>query len=302
MFSPLCIDCIQDNPVMPSVPAHRIIAANAYCVPQPFRAFAVRSDEPLHAFDARAPYDRVHAVRAGFLAPATLASLAAEGCARVRAEDFSEVEYAATTLQDLTAAAPGAADLVGSIAGGLQLTGVLGDDPVDYRSSVATRIDYLASRGAGFHNDVRGRWSRCLFWILALDAANVNFVMPHAGVELALVPGDLVVFDQTLAHGLCRPGDGLAAVEASFLAGDDCRQMFLTGEIALTDAQWAALGAPWLPVEEHERRGALDLMVAEFDDRSGAIKRPGELRHCMKRSTCYVDDSVLEALSAPPGR
>jgi hypothetical protein len=286
---------------MPSVSAHRIIAANAYRVPQPFRAFAVRSDEPMHAFDARAPYDRVHAVRAGFLSPATLASLAAEGYARVRAESFSEVEYAATTLEDLAAAASGVADLVGGLAGALQWTGVLGDDPAAYRSSVATRIDYLASRGAGFHNDVRGHWSRCLFWILALDVANVDFVMPHAGVQLALAPGDLVVFDQTMAHGLCRPGDRLAAVEASFLSGEDCRQMFMTGEIPLTDAQWAALGAPWIPVEEHERRGALDLMVAEFDDRSGAIKRTGELRDCMKRSTCYVDDPV-ETFSAPPVR
>jgi hypothetical protein len=93
----------------------------------------------------------------------------------------------------------------------------------------------------------------------------------------------------------------MAALEASFLRGEDCRQMFLTGEVPLTDAQWARLGAPWLPVEEHERRGALDLMVAEFDDRSGTIKRPGELRDCMKRSTCYVDDSV-QPFSAPPER
>jgi len=286
---------------MPAVPDHRIIAANAYRVPQPFRAFAVRSEEPLHAFDARAPYDRVHAVRAGFLDPGTLASLAAEGYGRIRVEAFSDVDYATTTLEELAAAAPRVADLVGSIAGALQLTGVLGHNPAAYRSSVAARIDYLGSRGAGFHNDVRGHWSRCLFWILALAVANVDFVMPHAGVQLPLLPGDLVVFDQTMAHGLCRPGDRLAALETSFLRGEDCRQMFLTGEIPLTDAQWAALGAPWLPIEEHERRGALDLMVAEFDDRSGAIKRPGELRDCMKRSTCYVDDSVA-TFSAPPGR
>ena len=81
-------------------------------------------------------------------------------------------------------------------------------------------------------------------------------------------------------------------MEASFLGGKDDRQAFLTGEIPLTDAQWAALGVPWLPVEEHERRGALDLMVAEFDDRSGSIKTPGALRNCMKRSTCYVDGAV----------
>ncbi len=276
---------------MPPVPEHRIIAADTHRVPSPFRAFAVRSEEPLHAFDARAPYGRVHVVRVAAFDAASLASLAAAGYARVSIASPGDIDYAATTLEDLSAAAPRMADLVASIAGALQLTGVLGGDLAACRSSVATRIDYLASRGAGFHNDVRGHWSRCLFWILALDVANVDFVMPHAGVQVVLAPGDLVLFDQTMAHGLCRPGDRAVALETSFLAGDDCRQMFLTGEVPLTDAQWAALGAPWLPVEEHERRAALDLMVAEFDDRSGAVKRPGELRGCMQRSTCYVDES-----------
>ncbi|MEJ8836438.1 hypothetical protein [Ramlibacter sp. AN1133] len=275
---------------MPPVPVHRIVAADAYRVPHPFRAFAVRSEEPCHAFDARAPYGRLHVIRTGFLDPGALASLAAQGRARTRTEAFSDIDYATTTPTELAAAAPGVADLVGSIAGALRLTGVLGDGLPAYRSSVATRIDYLASRGAGFHNDVRGRWSRCLFWLLALDLSEVDFVMPHAGLQLALAPGDLVVFDQTLAHGLARAGDGGQALEAAFLTGDDCRQVFLTGELPLTDAQWAALGAPWLPVEEHERRGALDLAVAEFDERSGAIKRPRALRDCMKRSTCHVDE------------
>ena len=89
------------------------------------------------------------------------------------------------------------------------------------------------SRGAGFHNGVRGHWSRCLFWILALDAAWRRRRRLSCAVRI-------------------------------------------------------------------ERRGALDLMVAEFDDRSGTIKRPGELRDCMKRSTCYVDDSV-QTFSVPPG-
>ena len=39
-----------------------------------------------------------------------------------------------------------------------------------------------------------------------------------------------------------------------------------------------------------EQRAALDLMEAEFDDRSGAINRVRALRDCMKRSTCHVDD------------
>jgi hypothetical protein len=166
---------------------------------------------------------------------------------------------------------------------------VLGDDPAAYRRSVATRIDYLSCVGAGFHNDVSRHWSRCLFWVLALAAADVEFVMPHAGVRLPLAPGDLVVFDQTMAHGLCRPADGGQAVAASFASGAHRHQLFLTGELPLSDERWAALGAPWLPVQHHERLGALDLMVAEFDDRSGAIQRPRTLLGGLSTSVCHVD-------------
>jgi hypothetical protein len=123
-----------------------------------------------------------------------------------------------------------------------------------------------------------------------LDLAEVDFVMPHARVCLPLAPGDLLVFDPTMAHGLCRPGDAGQAVAVSFGTGTLGRQVFLTGELLLADAQWARLGAPWLPVEEHEQRAALDLMVAEFDECSGAVKRPRTLRDSMKRSTCHVDE------------
>lgn len=274
---------------MPAVTSHRTIAAGVHRVPKPFHAFAVRSEEAEHAHEARAPYGRVHVVRAAFLDAGALASLAAEGRARVKVQAFSDINYATTTLQDLAAAAPQAHNLVGGIAGALQLTGVLGPDAESYGRSVATRIDYLVSCGAGFHNDVSRHWSRCLFWLLALDLADVEFVMPHAGVRVALAPGDLLVFDQTMAHGLCRPHDHGQAVAASFEVGEHRLQIFLTGELLLTDAHWAALGAPWLPVEVHEQRRALDLMVAEFDERSGAIKRPHALRDGMKRSTCHVD-------------
>jgi hypothetical protein len=270
--------------------AHRTVAAHVHVVPQPFRAFAVRSDEPLHAAEARAPYGRVHVLPTPSLDADALAVLAAEGCARVEIGSALDIDYASTTWAALAAAAPGAADLQARIAEALQATGVLGDDPVCYERNVATRVDYLGSRGAGFHNDVSRHWSRCLFWVLVLDAADVEFVMPHAGVRVALSRGDLVVFDPTMAHGLCRPQDGGQAVAASFAAGDHGHQIFLTGELLLTDAHWAAIGAPWLPVEEHERRGALDLMVAEFDERSGAVKRLRALRDCMKRSTCHVDE------------
>ena len=283
---------------MPSTPDHRIIVADTHRVPKPFRAFAVRSDEPEHAFDARAPYGWVHVVRAALADEGSLASLAAEGDARVGPRDFSDVGYATTTPDELAAAAPGVADLAGGIAAALRLTGVLGDDLASYQRSVATRIDYLASCGAGFHNDVARHWSRCLFWILVLAADDVEFVMPHACVRLALAPGDLIVFDQAMVHGLCRPRDEAQAVESSFdiLESRD-RQVFLTGELVLTDAQWAAIGAPWLPVEEHARLGALDLWVAEFDERSGAIQRLGALRGGLQRSICHVEP--LPAGSAP---
>ena len=276
---------------MALAPTHRIIAADAHCVPAPFRSFAVRSDEAGHAFDARAPYGRVHAMQADYIDAESLARLAATGFARVNISAFSDIDYATTTLQGLAATAPQVADLAGQIAGALAATGVLGDDPSSYRRSVETRIDFLACCGAGFHNDVAGHWSRCLFWVLALDVRDVEFVMPHAGVRLALAPGDLVVFDQAMAHGLCRPWDGGQAVAKSFEGDAPCRQIFLTGELLLTDAQWAAVGAPWLAVEEHDRSGALDLMVAEFDERSGAIKRLRALQDSMKRCTCHVDDA-----------
>jgi hypothetical protein len=271
-------------------PSHRVIAANVHTVPPPFRSFAVRSDEPQHAWQARAPYGWVHVVRSAFLDTGSLASLAAAGDARVSIEASSDIDYATTTWTDLAAAAPRVSDLADHIASALQLTGVLGRDLADYQRSVAARIDYLAARGAGFHNDVSRHWSRCLFWLLALDLAEVDFVMPHAGVCLALAPGDLLVFDQTMAHGLCRPGDAGQAVATSFGTGALGRQIFLTGELLLSDAQWALLGAAWLPVEAHEQRAALDLMVAEFDERSGAIKRLSALRDSMKRSTCHVDE------------
>lgn len=269
--------------------AHRGIAADVHRVPPPFRAFAVRSDEARHASAARAPYGCVHVVRTDFFDAGALARLAAEGYAQVQIEAFSDIDYANTTLEALARATPEVDDLAGHIAAALRLTGVLGDEADAYRRSVATRIDYLASCGAGFHNDVGRHWSRCLFWLLALDIDDVEFVMPHAGVRVPLAPGDLLVFDQTMAHGLCRPRDRGQAVAASFEPGAQGRQVFLTGELRLSDAQWAALGAPWLPVEAHQARGALDLLVASFDERSGTIQRLHALRDCMKRSTCHDD-------------
>jgi len=271
-------------------PAHRLVAADVHAVPAPFRAFAVRSDEPCHAFEARAPYGRVHVVAAGLVDASACARLAAAGYARVDIAEPFAVDYAATTWDELEATAdlPG---LAGALAQALRVTRVLGDEPADYERSVATRVDWLASRGAGFHNDVARHWSRSLFWILALDVGDVEFVMPHAALRLPLRAGDLVVFDPVMAHGLCRPEDAGRAEAAHFEDGAAGRQLFLTGEMLLDDARWAALGAPWLPVEVHAARGALDLMVAEFDDRSGAVQRVRSLAYAMSRATCHVDET-----------
>ncbi|MDO9074459.1 MAG: hypothetical protein Q7U73_14450 [Rubrivivax sp.] len=286
---------------MPAPAEHQIVAADVHVVPPPFHAFAVRSDEACHAFDARAPYGRVHLVRTAFLDAASLSGLAAAARARVEAVAFPDINHAITTLAELAAAASRVADLAGSLAAALQSTGVLGPGAGAYRHSLATRIDFLAANGAGFHNDAGRHWSRCLFWVLALRVADVEFVMPHAGVRLLLEPGDLLVFDPALAHGLCRPRDGGQAVAASFAGGEPQHQYFLTGELLLTDAHWAALGAPWLAVEEHERRGALDLTVAAFDERSGLVQRPHALRDGMKRSTCHVDGDLSRAAGTTPG-
>jgi hypothetical protein len=279
---------------MPAPPAHRLVAADTHRVPAPFHAFAVRSEERCHAFDARCPYGCVHVLAPGIVDAAARSRLARAGYARVDIADSFAVDYAATSWDEL-AALSGVSGLAGAIARALRETRVLGGELAAYERSVATRVDWLASRGAGFHNDVARHWSRSLFWILALDVGEVEFVMPHAGVRIGLSDGDLVVFDQTMAHGLCRPADGGRAVAASFGGGDLGRQLFLTGEMVLDDACWTALGAPWQPVEVHAARGALDLAVAEFDDRSGAVQRVRSLLHGMSRTTCHVEETSMAA-------
>lgn len=272
---------------MPAV--HRWVDAGVHRVPAPFRSFAVRSDEPEHAFDARAPYGCVLVVTAVIDDEATLAALAADGRARTRLDTVGDVVHALTGFDALTAAAPGAADLADRLVAALQQAQLPGLDRDTCRGHLARRIDHLATWGAGFHNDVDRHFTRCLFWLLALDVADAEFVMPHAGVRIALSPGDLLVFDPTMAHGLCRPRDGGQALGESFESGVHDQQFFLTGELLLSDAQWAALGVPWRPVEWHDERGALDLRVAEFDERSGAIKGLRAMRAGMKRSTCHAD-------------
>jgi hypothetical protein len=283
---------------MSPAPAHRVITADRYQVPRPFRSFAVRCEEPRLATQARAPWGRVRLWHGGLLDAVACAALAAAGRAEVAIDDDADIGHAQSSFEALSALAPGASGLRDRLMAALQYSLVLGSAAAPYGEALDQRIDHLAARGAGFHNDVSRHWPRCLFWLLALAVEDVEFVQPHAGLRLALAPGDLLLFDPSMAHGLCRPGDG-QAVAASFddlhgrvgaVAAPPGRQQFLTGEIPLTDAHWAAQGCPWLPVDHHASQGALDLMVAEFDERSGAIKRLRDMAGCMRSSTSPDDE------------
>lgn len=273
---------------MCSAPAHRAIPADRHQVPRPFRSFAVRSEEPRHADEARAPWAWVHLLHTGLFEGAARAAVVADGLARVQIEPGADIGHALTSFEDLaaqvaphTSTPPTAALLADRLASALQCTGVLGRGLPAYRHHLVRRLDYLGARGAGFHNDVSRHWPTCLFWVLALAVDDVAFVQPHAGLCLPLAPGDLLVFDPAMAHGLCRPRDGGRFIAASFEGGAADRQLFLTGELELDDAQWAALGSPWLPIGSPVHRGALDLLVAEFDECSGAVQRLRDLRHGM---------------------
>ena len=100
----------------------------------------MRSDEPQHACDARAPCGWVHIIRTASLDAGSLASLASTGDVRVSIETFSDIDHALTMPPELAAAAARVSDLGDHIACALQLTGVLGNDLTDYRCSVATRV------------------------------------------------------------------------------------------------------------------------------------------------------------------
>jgi hypothetical protein len=267
----------------------QVFPLGPFSVPAPYRGFAVRSEQPSHGLLARTPCGAVRRVQTTFLGPVALRGLVALGRARMNVSEFGEIDYALVSQVELNKAATGVVDVIGQIASALLATQVLGDALAPYRQAVAARIDFLASQGAGFHNDVRGHWTRCLFWNLALVADEVEMVWPHATLRLAVAPGDLIVFDPTLAHGLCRPNDAGQALAASFAPGPNASQMFLSGELLLSDAQWAALGSPWLPLAQHE--GGLELMAAEFDEQTGAIKSPRALAHCLLASTVYADEA-----------
>ncbi|MEN9627573.1 MAG: hypothetical protein RJA10_800 [Pseudomonadota bacterium] len=265
---------------MPDRATHRIVPLGPPRLPAPFRRLVVGSEEPQHQGLARSTCRAVHVLRWPGLDADLCRCLAAPGRAQVAVPAAFDIGHAPSGWAQLATLAPPAAGLPEQLSQALQRTGVLGANPADYRRALDGRVDHLVCRGAGFHNDVARHWSRCLFWVLALQVQDVELVMPHVGLRLPLVAGDLVVFDPSLAHGLCRPADGGQALPTSFGPGPADVQVFLTGELPLSDPQWAALGAPWLPVAAREP-AALDLLLAPFDDRSGAIQRVQALRDAL---------------------
>ena len=135
---------------MPAAPVHQSFAADVHQVPKPFRHFAVRSDEPRHAWQARAPYGQVHRVQTHFLDTAARAALSAQGWSGITLDAPLEVTHAITTPARLAAAAPLTGGLTGGlasqVAAALQHTGVLGHDLARYQQDTAGRIDYLAGQ------------------------------------------------------------------------------------------------------------------------------------------------------------
>lgn len=239
--------------------------------------FIVRSAMLDRAGLARRPYGQVHLVKTSILDCAAMSRLADEAYSEASVSEVGDIDSGRLrdgVLQKLVPSVPNLHELV---AEAVNSTGVYGasESALDQcRLSIKQRMEFLASVGASFHNDCFAHWTRCLFWVLALDAVNVEFVVSHLGVRMQLEPGDLVVFDPSLPHGVCRPGDNGRFVAAHF--EDDLEgsfQAFLSGELMLNDEQWAALGSPWLQADSEQFRNAVDLMSADIDSEVGAVTR-----------------------------
>lgn len=239
--------------------------------------FVVRSEMSGHEDLARLPYGQVHLLKTSFLDGASMSELARAAYNQASVLTLGDINTAWAREETLQALAPSVPDLHARIAGAISSTGVYGSGEPAFgrcRLAVERRTDFLASLGAGFHNDCFGHWPSCLFWVLALDVVDVEFVVPHLGVRMLLEPGDLVVFDPSLAHGLCRPRDGGRFVPAHFEGeSGDQHQAFLSGELELGDAEWAALGCAWQPAGSAQFVNAVDLLNSDFDAESGCISR-----------------------------
>lgn len=229
----------------------------------------------MHPFDerlARRPYTEVKRVKVDFEKPVRR-SLAEMARRLARPDGYSDIDTRIIRAQDAEAAGITFPKLSRWVYDGLRSTEVLGVRAAPYTNAVALRLDSLVCNGAAYHNDTAVDWRDCLFWVLCLDATSVEFRMPDAGVRIRLTPGDLLVFDPCLVHGLCRTGDGGRALESSFTGGSERRdlQTFLAGELVLSRRRWAMMGCPWRKREDF--KGFVDLSSATFNEETGAVRK-----------------------------
>lgn len=231
-------------------------------------SFFVRSEMCDMEGLARRPYPVVHILPTRFLNAADLAAIAHHAYQEAGVSIVGDINTRTARPEDIERLVPGHLDVHERIAACIHSTGVYGNNIEFSRAAIRERMDYLTSLGAPFHNDVVGHWPSCLFWVLALDVCNVEFVMPALDLRHPLQQGELLVFDPCLAHGLCRPVDAGRAVPFD---GDapGRHQAFLSGELRLEVDQWAALGCPWSAHEESSIKGAVDLMTANIDSETG---------------------------------
>lgn len=238
-------------------------------------SFAVRSEATTHRGLTRRPYEHVHRVKASFLDSATMRALADAAYNWAPVDQAGEIDTAFALESRMPACVP-LESIKEKIAGTIRTVAVVGTDGARVAQNVLAKADpefsFLTCMGAPFHNDVMCNWPSCLFWCLALDVFDVEFVMPHLGVRLLLEPGDLIVFDPCFPHGVCRPRDGGCFVPAHFEEDSAHHsQAFLSGELQLDEAQWEALGCAWQPDAEAPFRAATDLLTAEFNPHTGVV-------------------------------
>lgn len=231
--------------------------------------FVIRSEMCDMEGLARRPYGTTHIVRTGFLNAEDTAALSSHAYECAGVTTAGDIDTRTARPDDLLSLAPGCINLQERLAETINATGVFLGNFERSLAAVHERTDFLTSLGAPFHNDVVGHWPSCLFWVLALDVHDVEFVMPALGVRHHLRPLDLLVFDPCLAHGLCRPKDA----GRSILFDDESpgrHQAFLSGELRLEPQEWATHGCPWLPHDADVFKGAVDLLMADIDADTGA--------------------------------
>jgi hypothetical protein len=221
---------------------------------------------------ARRPWREIAVVRSDFLSSDRIEELSRLAKSDASVDDPGDIDTSWVSLESDWDDAYLA--LLQNVAQLLAQTRVLGDGVGPYLKSVKKRFDVLGSRGAAFHNDVCYQWSRTLFWVLVLEAADTEMVVPGLEFRHPLAAGDLIVFDPALPHGVTRPADGGLFEASSFaesLPNKGHLQTFLSGELQLSKAQWKRLGCPWVSKGARQFAGGVNLLLAKIDSRTGQV-------------------------------